>query len=237
MPVCAATTERIVVDRHSGLAISGFDPVAYFTDAVPRKGIEDHELSSAGVTWRFRNEGNMAAFVADPDIYTPQFGGYDPVAVARGVAAAGHPQLWLIPLALIILVAEHVNREKLPVASSMTLRYAGLLILYVSSTADMFMHPLGDIPLALALALLSILGIFAGNLERHPFRNPERRVNADHARLAHDHGILRCGGADRRMKHGQLSLRIAEDKGGLFIHAGFAQVCHGNDAVGRPQQH
>ena len=36
--VDAATTERIVTDRHTGLAISGFDPVAYFTDAVPRKG-------------------------------------------------------------------------------------------------------------------------------------------------------------------------------------------------------
>ncbi len=36
--VYAATTERIVADRHTGLAISGFDPVAYFTDAVPRMG-------------------------------------------------------------------------------------------------------------------------------------------------------------------------------------------------------
>jgi hypothetical protein len=32
-PIGAATTERVVVDRNSGLAISGFDPVAYFTDA------------------------------------------------------------------------------------------------------------------------------------------------------------------------------------------------------------
>jgi hypothetical protein len=92
----AATTERIVTDRNTGLAIAGFDPVAYFTDAVPRQGIADYELGASGVTWRFRNEGNRAAFAADPDIYAPQFGGYDPLGVARGVATPGHPQLWLV---------------------------------------------------------------------------------------------------------------------------------------------
>jgi hypothetical protein len=110
--VHAATTERIVADRHTGLAISGFDPVAYFIDAVPRMGIADHELASAGVTWRFRNEGNMAAFVADPEIYSPQFGGYDPVGVARGVAAAGHPQLWLIHQHRLYLFQSAETRER-----------------------------------------------------------------------------------------------------------------------------
>jgi hypothetical protein len=110
--VDAATTERIVVDRHTGLAISGFDPVAYFTDAVPRRGVAEYELPSAGVTWRFRNEGNMAAFEADPEIYSPQFGGYDPVGVARGVAAAGHPQLWLIHAKRLYLFQSAETRER-----------------------------------------------------------------------------------------------------------------------------
>jgi hypothetical protein len=112
LPVRAATTERIVVDRHTGLAISGFDPVAYFTDAVPRMGVEDYELASSGVTWRFRNEGNMAAFAADPDVYSPQFGGYDPVGVARGVAAAGHPQLWLVHAKKLYLFQSAETRER-----------------------------------------------------------------------------------------------------------------------------
>ena len=108
----AATTERIVTDRHTGLAISGFDPVAYFTDAVPRKGVEEFELPSAGVTWRFRNEGNMAAFVAAPEIYSPQFGGYDPIGVARGVATAGHPQLWVIHAKRLYLFQSAETRER-----------------------------------------------------------------------------------------------------------------------------
>ena len=42
------------------------------------------------------NVGNRAAFAARPDVYMPQFGGYDPVGVARGVAVAGNPMIWLI---------------------------------------------------------------------------------------------------------------------------------------------
>jgi hypothetical protein len=95
-PIEAATTERIVVDRNSGLAISGFDPVAYFTDAKALPGKGEFEQVVADVVWRFRSEGNRAAFVADPDVYMPQFGGYDPVGVARGVAVAGNPLLWII---------------------------------------------------------------------------------------------------------------------------------------------
>lgn len=92
----AATTQRIVVDRHTGLAIHGFDPVAYFTDAKASVGRENLELSLGGVVWRFRNLGNRAAFADHPDIYMPRFGGYDPVAVGRGVATPGHPHLWVV---------------------------------------------------------------------------------------------------------------------------------------------
>jgi hypothetical protein len=95
-PLWAATIEKVVIDRHSGLAISGFDPVAYFTDAKALPGKGELEQEVGGVIWRFRNEGNRAAFVADPDVYRPRFGGFYPVGVARGVAVAGNPQLWAI---------------------------------------------------------------------------------------------------------------------------------------------
>jgi hypothetical protein len=94
--ICAATSERVVANRHTGLAIDGFDPVAYFVDAGPELGRAGLELRSGGATWRFRNEGNRAAFAAAPAVYTPRFGGYDPVGVARGVATPGNPAIWLI---------------------------------------------------------------------------------------------------------------------------------------------
>jgi hypothetical protein len=95
-PTGAATTERVVADPQSGLAINGFDPVAYFTEAMPKPGRGDLELRFAGVTWRFRNVGNRAAFIANPEVFMPRFGGYDPTSVARGASAPGHPELWVI---------------------------------------------------------------------------------------------------------------------------------------------
>jgi hypothetical protein len=91
-----ATTEWVVVSRYTGLAIDGFDPVAYFVDGEPKQGRAELELRSDGATWRFRNDGNRAAFAAAPSVYAPRFGGHDPLAMARGAATAGHPALWLI---------------------------------------------------------------------------------------------------------------------------------------------
>jgi hypothetical protein len=96
MRVRAETAERVAVDHHTGLAIAGFDPVAYFVEGSPVLGKGDYEHALAGAVWRFRNEGNLAAFVDNPEVYMPRFGGYDPVAVARGVGVPGNPTLWLI---------------------------------------------------------------------------------------------------------------------------------------------
>jgi hypothetical protein len=92
----AATTERVVVDWHTGLAIDGYDPVAFFTDGKPVAGSAVFELAYGGAIWRFRNMGNRAAFAASPDVYMPQFGGYDPLGIAQGVAVAGNPFVWRI---------------------------------------------------------------------------------------------------------------------------------------------
>ncbi len=94
--IVAATTTVIVNDERSGLAIFGFDPVAYFTDAKAALGRPDFELSYAGVVWRFRNPGNRSAFVANPEVYIPRYGGHDAISIGRGASAPGHPSLWLL---------------------------------------------------------------------------------------------------------------------------------------------
>jgi hypothetical protein len=110
-PASAATTERVVVDRHTGLALYGFDPVAYFTDAEPLVGRPEFELSLAGAVWRFRNEGNRAAFRDRPDIYMPQFGGYDVLAVARGAAVPGNPRYWVVANRRLYLFENPTGRD------------------------------------------------------------------------------------------------------------------------------
>ena len=107
----AATTERVVVDRHTGLAIYGVDPVAYFTDRKPIVGKPEFEHRHAGVIWRFDNEGNRAAFVADPDVYMPRYGGYDPVGIARGLSTPGFPELWVVHNERLFLFYTKAARE------------------------------------------------------------------------------------------------------------------------------
>jgi hypothetical protein len=92
----ASTTERVVTNRYSGLAIEGYDVLAYFIDARPELGLPDFEAAQGGAVWRFRNEGNRDSFVAHPEVYGPQFGGYDPVDLARGITVAGNPLFWLV---------------------------------------------------------------------------------------------------------------------------------------------
>ncbi len=107
----AATTERVVVNRYSGLAIDGFDPVAYFTDSQAIQGVVDFEAAEAGAVWRFRNEGNRASFVAHPEIYAPQFGGYDPIDLGRGVTYAGNPRIWVVSGQRLYLFGREENRD------------------------------------------------------------------------------------------------------------------------------
>jgi YHS domain-containing protein len=107
----AATTERVVTNRFSGLAIEGFDPVAYFVEGQPVQGLREFEASAEGVVWRFHNEGNRAFFLAHPEVYGPQFGGYDPVDVARGVTVAGNPLFWVIAGERLYLFGFEANRD------------------------------------------------------------------------------------------------------------------------------
>ena len=108
----AATTNRVVSDWRTGLAIDGVDPVAYFTDSQPLLGKPEFEFRYQGVIWRFRNDGNRAAFAQNPEVYTPRYGGYDPVAVARGVAVAGNPLLWAVSRQRLYLFFSNAARAQ-----------------------------------------------------------------------------------------------------------------------------
>jgi hypothetical protein len=107
----AQTTERVVMNRYSGLAIAGFDPVAYFTESLAILGLPDFEAAESGAVWRFRNEGNRASFVSHPEVYGPRFGGYDPVDIGRGVTYAGNPRIWLIVDNRLYLFGREESRD------------------------------------------------------------------------------------------------------------------------------
>jgi YHS domain-containing protein len=79
-----------------GLAVSGYDPVAYFRDGKPVPGSSDFQLEWRGATWRFASAEDLGLFRADPERYAPQYGGYCAWAVSNGGTASSDPEAWKI---------------------------------------------------------------------------------------------------------------------------------------------
>ena len=79
-----------------GVAVGGYDPVAFFTDGKPVKGNKDLTTGYDGATWRFASAANRDAFKAAPTKYAPQYGGYCAYAVSKGSTAKGDPQAWTV---------------------------------------------------------------------------------------------------------------------------------------------
>jgi len=79
-----------------GLALKGYDAVAYFTQGEPQKGSGDHEFEWQGATWRFASADYRERFASAPEKYAPQYGGYCAWAVSNGYTAPIDPQAWKI---------------------------------------------------------------------------------------------------------------------------------------------
>jgi len=79
-----------------GLAIRGYDPVAYFKDNKPTAGSEKFTALHKGSLFRFSSAANRDAFAANPDRYSPQYGGFCAYAAALGNKAAIDPAAFTI---------------------------------------------------------------------------------------------------------------------------------------------
>jgi YHS domain-containing protein len=84
------------VYQHGGLAIRGFDPVAYFQQSAPVKGSPEFSYQWQGATWLFASAENRDHFQAHPERYAPQYGGYCAYAVSKGRTASIDPDAWKI---------------------------------------------------------------------------------------------------------------------------------------------
>jgi YHS domain-containing protein len=80
----------------SKTAVSGFDTVAYFTEGKPVKGDSAMTTNYQGAEWRFSSAANREKFLADPQKYAPQYGGYCAWAVSQGNTASADPLRWTI---------------------------------------------------------------------------------------------------------------------------------------------
>ena len=87
---------RTAAAEDTPLAIKGYDPVAYFTDGKPVRGLPEFEYQWDDYRWQFASAGHRDMFKADPVHYAPQFGNYCAMALSLGQIVVANPKYWLI---------------------------------------------------------------------------------------------------------------------------------------------
>jgi len=84
------------VFSQDGLAIGGYDPVTYFTERRPVWGNSKYSYQWQGANWHFDSKANRGLFVANPEKYAPQYGGYCAYAAAKNSVAPTDPNAWTV---------------------------------------------------------------------------------------------------------------------------------------------
>ena len=100
---CPAFAATPPVYASDGVAINGFDPVAYFTQGAPVAGDPGITVDWEGALLRFASAENKAMFEAEPEKFVPQYGGYCAYAVSKGATAPTDPEAWTVHNGLLYL--------------------------------------------------------------------------------------------------------------------------------------
>jgi YHS domain-containing protein len=97
-----------------GVAIMGYDAVAYFTDGQAVKGSEEHSYEWLGTPWYFANEKHKEMFMREPVKYSPQYGGYcaGEVAGSGSVTVNIDPEAFKIIDGKLYLTYDKVDTDK-----------------------------------------------------------------------------------------------------------------------------
>lgn len=108
LPGSMATAKPLVFQTDEGVAIRGYDPVAYFVEGRPVKGDPAISADYEGATWLFASAANRDRFVAMPETYAPAYGGYCAYGMAQGGKVPIDPEAWKIVDGTLYL---NVNRK------------------------------------------------------------------------------------------------------------------------------
>ncbi len=91
-----AAAGELINAKPGGIAIQGYDPVAYFTEGRPVLGVAEHEYRWQGIRWRFSKADHLEQFVGDPRHFAPRYGGFCAGAMAGGWKAPVDPEAFAI---------------------------------------------------------------------------------------------------------------------------------------------
>ncbi len=79
---------------HSTVGVQGYDLVSYHTGSKPLPGNGNHVSEHKGVTYLFSSDENRKAFDANPEKYTPAYGGYCAYGASVGKKFVADPNVW-----------------------------------------------------------------------------------------------------------------------------------------------
>ncbi|MDF0675528.1 MAG: YHS domain-containing (seleno)protein [Nitrospira sp.] len=82
--------------ERNNLAIDGYDPIAYFIEMKPVKGLQEFRADFQGSTFQFASAVHRDTFAADPTKYAPQYGGYCAYGMAKGYKAVIDPAAFTV---------------------------------------------------------------------------------------------------------------------------------------------
>jgi YHS domain-containing protein len=93
--VVQTSASAVDTDEH-GLAMQGYDPVAYFSEGAPHQGDPRFKLNHDGATYYFASADNLKRFKKNPTAYLPQYGGFCAMGTAMHQKLEGDPKVWHI---------------------------------------------------------------------------------------------------------------------------------------------
>ncbi|MFK7899494.1 MAG: YHS domain-containing (seleno)protein [Cyclobacteriaceae bacterium] len=107
---CGSSSENLpdIFQAH-GVALDGYDVVAYHTDSVATHGDNEHRIKYNGATYAFSSQKNLDLFKANPKKYLPAYGGWCAYAVAaKQVKMAPNLEMWQIQDGRLIFFFDNI---------------------------------------------------------------------------------------------------------------------------------
>lgn len=81
-----------VISNEEGVALDGFDTVAYFKQEKAVRGTSQFSCEYQNKTWYFSSAENRDAFLSNPEAFTPQFGGYCAHSLSNNKLVRSNPE-------------------------------------------------------------------------------------------------------------------------------------------------
>ena len=107
----ASANDSVNTGYFGGVAIMGYDTVAYFTDGKAVKGSEEFSYEWLGTPWHFASKKHKEMFMSQPTKYAPQYGGYcaGEVALNESVTVNVDPEAFKIIDGKLYLIYDEGN--------------------------------------------------------------------------------------------------------------------------------